>query len=705
MKRLCLLILLVGCSHEAKRENPLDPVRTQAVELSLLRYDNDKAEVVLIWSRYAGAEPFEAYIVRRRTDGETAWTVLQTVTALDDTLFVNRDIPAGFTYDYSIDVASAGGGLSSSDLLQVSLVAAQPHLRVVFDDATGSARLIWSQVVGGYAGYEIRRTDLGTGQIRVVFTTDVSADTTFVDRDLQPDTDYEYQVTALSATRRDVPSNTDGGSYHEFIAAWEIPAGCRFIAIDADDVIHLATRTTPTLYRYTIDGILLSQIALADPVDYEITDLASDTDLSYVLYTGKTQTWPEWSTGVWGGYVMAVSPDGDIRYRFPSSGDGGHLSALAASANSLWIASSPPLRANNLSVGSRSTILHLDAPTGALMDSVQLNRSLWWGFDIHDGRGVATVSGGLGFAADGGAAVFDPVLGGRTTSYHRTEAPAQSFITGEVISAHQLAMDAAWSVTGDLYLLYAPRIVHNRLPDLQGQSLQNTPHVETMRNQQLLSLWGRPGEEEGQLDDPHGIVTDSSGRVYILDGERIQVFAPEPSTPTPDNYSTRCFHIVSEVEHGTLHLLGLTVQVILCHGRPGPVGAGARTEDLHQPGVAGRAPVGLVESSLVPGDSRLRQCLRPGVHSATMSGRISASSNRSRGRRCLTSAISANTRSNSVWTASGRTSSCMSRSWQSGRQSSPDCRAARNCLAWLRRLDRLGRGGRCLRIEPSLENA
>ena len=77
MKRLCLLILLVGCSHAAKRENPLDPALTPAVELRAVAIGTTQLD----WSPYQGDTPFAAFRVLRKIQGQEQVDILATITA------------------------------------------------------------------------------------------------------------------------------------------------------------------------------------------------------------------------------------------------------------------------------------------------------------------------------------------------------------------------------------------------------------------------------------------------------------------------------------------------------------------------------------------------------------------------------------------------------------------------------------------------
>ena len=51
-----LLLALLGCSHDARRENPLDPELTPAVTLSVAA-DDTAGTATLTWTRSEGRSP------------------------------------------------------------------------------------------------------------------------------------------------------------------------------------------------------------------------------------------------------------------------------------------------------------------------------------------------------------------------------------------------------------------------------------------------------------------------------------------------------------------------------------------------------------------------------------------------------------------------------------------------------------------------
>ena len=76
------LLLSAACSHEAKRENPLDPELTPAVTLAAALNDSS-GTVSLTWSSYEGQQSFAGYRIERKVQGQEQWTTLDSVLAKD----------------------------------------------------------------------------------------------------------------------------------------------------------------------------------------------------------------------------------------------------------------------------------------------------------------------------------------------------------------------------------------------------------------------------------------------------------------------------------------------------------------------------------------------------------------------------------------------------------------------------------------------
>ena len=108
MRWLCLLLLLLGCSHDARRESLLDPELTPAV--ALIAVVDDTAGVThLSWSQYEGSSALAQYLVLREHEGRTASDTLARITNPAQTTFVDTTVRAGERYVYRLSVVNAGG--------------------------------------------------------------------------------------------------------------------------------------------------------------------------------------------------------------------------------------------------------------------------------------------------------------------------------------------------------------------------------------------------------------------------------------------------------------------------------------------------------------------------------------------------------------------------------------------------------------------
>ncbi|MBT4097683.1 MAG: hypothetical protein HOB49_01945 [Gemmatimonadetes bacterium] len=520
MRQLCLIIvMLAACSHDARRENPLDPIRFPAVTLREPRPNKDEATVFITWSTYEGSSSFAAYTVLRREGTADAWDTLATLTAESDTLFLHRSVTPGI-HHYNVSVTTAEGVHVPSNTESITLLAGHPQLRLQFDDEAGTIQVTWNAIRGGVSGYELRRTDTTTGETLIVYRSDDPLDTLFVDAGVRPSTPYEYQVLALSAVQ--TLSDPVAAAVHEFFGSWSTASACNQIAIDGEDVLYLVSSGSPVLYQYSVDGVLLNEIVLDVPDGFRIRDLAADDSGVYILYDRNVGTLFAQEPRV--AFVVALDDAGGVRYQWPPEGVRPELTSLAVDDGSLWVA-------QVLSI-HRGQMLQLSALSGSLIDSTVLERAPDWGLDVKDGEAAAVFG-----ASDGGAGVFSPIEGGVPSRRHRTTLIVSSRSTPampiEEYEVNQLARDLALSSEGPLYALYtsslqAPRVENNFVKAI----LENTPHVEVMDGPELRESWGRSGDTPGRLDFPVGIVLDSDDRVYILDrdgaagGTRVQVFAP-----------------------------------------------------------------------------------------------------------------------------------------------------------------------------------
>lgn len=130
------------------------------------------------------------------------------------------------------------GGPSSS--------SGPPSLRVEFDAATASARLVWTRPAQrGLRRYEVERREGGSDEI--VARIDAGGDTTYTDDGILGNRPYRYRVICVFAAGHDdrqeqrLESTTVEGGIHRFVDAWDLPSGFRptRIAIDRAGVLHV----------------------------------------------------------------------------------------------------------------------------------------------------------------------------------------------------------------------------------------------------------------------------------------------------------------------------------------------------------------------------------------------------------------------------------------------------------------------------------
>jgi DNA-binding beta-propeller fold protein YncE len=87
-----------------------------------------------------------------------------------------------------------------------------------------------------------------------------------------------------------------------------------------------------------------------------------------------------------------------------------------------------------------------------------------------------------------------------------------------------------WHPAGHLRCFHEPNDVafgrHGEIYVSQGHGQGESRILEFDANGNFLKTWGGEGEGPGQFNQPHSLITDSSGRLYVADrsNERVQVF-------------------------------------------------------------------------------------------------------------------------------------------------------------------------------------
>ena len=91
--RLIALLALVGCSHDTKRENPLDAELTPPVMLTAVM-DSTSGVVTLSWTPNSGDTRFDSYQVLRNVVNRTDTDTLQVITDPAQTTFTDASLAA-----------------------------------------------------------------------------------------------------------------------------------------------------------------------------------------------------------------------------------------------------------------------------------------------------------------------------------------------------------------------------------------------------------------------------------------------------------------------------------------------------------------------------------------------------------------------------------------------------------------------------------
>lgn len=199
-----VLLTLMACSHDAPRENPLDPELTPAVRLLAVLSDSTGA-VTLRWSRYDGDQPFAQYILQRRAVQSAVVETLAVVGDVDSTSFLDTGLAPATSCEYRVWIVSAGGLRVASEPATVSGYGVHPvTLMAAEPDAEGGAlRLRWTRYRDpGFSEYRLVRREVGTDREAALFTSSAMAETTFTDTTALHGVRYVYTLEAAAAGER-----------------------------------------------------------------------------------------------------------------------------------------------------------------------------------------------------------------------------------------------------------------------------------------------------------------------------------------------------------------------------------------------------------------------------------------------------------------------------------------------------------------------
>ncbi|MBT6146769.1 MAG: fibronectin type III domain-containing protein, partial [Gemmatimonadetes bacterium] len=207
----CLLwLMLTACSHDARRENLLDPDLTPPVVLQA-ELSHSTGAVRLTWSPYEGHQPFASYLLLRRVGSDITVDTLQTLVDRDSTAAVDTSLTPGTSYEYRVAVTNTGGLLVPSAAVTIAgfTVGAVTLLPIKVDASAGVINLQWTSFSDpGFVQYRVTRHLVGTDVDTTLFAGNDIADTTFVDTTASHGLVYSYSV-ATEASGQILISNAD----------------------------------------------------------------------------------------------------------------------------------------------------------------------------------------------------------------------------------------------------------------------------------------------------------------------------------------------------------------------------------------------------------------------------------------------------------------------------------------------------------------
>ena len=217
------LLLALSCSHDAPRDNPLDPQLTPPVELQVA-LDDTAGTATLRWTRYEGEQAFAAYWVLRNELESTRVETLAVVTEAGRTVLVDTLLAVDTPYRYRVSTINAARHEAPSEpqVIRALGLPAVVLTGVGLDSRTASTTLTWTPYHGPrFHAYQVRRS---VGEdVRTVATVGDLVETSFVDTGLVGNTEYSYQILVLTTRGETVPSATMGGLIHALVDTWPVP--------------------------------------------------------------------------------------------------------------------------------------------------------------------------------------------------------------------------------------------------------------------------------------------------------------------------------------------------------------------------------------------------------------------------------------------------------------------------------------------------
>jgi hypothetical protein len=185
------LLTLAACSHDSKRDNPLDPQLTPPVELQV-SVEDTTGTASLTWTPYDGEAAFAAYWIIRVAQAPEIVDTLAVLSDVAAASFIDSTLVTGSFYSYRVSVINDAGlevpsqqqSIRPLDLPAVEIQDLQ------LDSRSATATLTWSAYAGSrFHAYQIwRRTDDSPPQVIAVID-DIST-TSAVDGELAGNSAY-----------------------------------------------------------------------------------------------------------------------------------------------------------------------------------------------------------------------------------------------------------------------------------------------------------------------------------------------------------------------------------------------------------------------------------------------------------------------------------------------------------------------------------
>lgn len=354
-----ILLLALGCSHDARRENPLDPELTSAPQL-VAAFDDTTGVVRLSWSPYDGKRDFAAWWVLRRQAGHVLVDTLARLSDLSVTAWTDSHAVLGTDYTYRVSAVNRGG-LEQPSAPLAGRLRGLPSLQltgVEIDSRTASATISWTPYVGPrFETYQLWRTRPGIPPV-VIELAD-SSTPSYVDTSLQGNVHYSYRVVVLTKDGQSVGSDTLTGVIHPLVASWPLDFDpqtdfVRLYAVDDRiealvgsplrvslvDMLSGAVRSTSTLFEYDklLDQVAEQQLLIGLPVQSKprviprtVAMARDEQGLRYVTVATRRKRW-----------LQVHEADGTLRRQvhYPFAGAAVDLSMVVGPQIGLWISTS-----------------------------------------------------------------------------------------------------------------------------------------------------------------------------------------------------------------------------------------------------------------------------------------------------------------------------------------------------------------------------